>query len=236
VLYRSGQFSGVALCDNAVFEIQTSLFDGVNALIAQDYSSSNEAGPAGSTVNVTYNAPASKSSSPPSTSTKSSSSPTSSTLPVLPLLINSQYQYQATSTGKQFVWSISLSGGTPPYEVNVNWGDGSSTNYSFSADPAFNIYHTYHNPGAFAVIINATDAKGNKTSLQLLAIINSPLATVAYSRGSNTTAKGISSVVQSIKHHLKIIWPCYLIVVILIFCFWLGEHEEQRVLHRKRSA
>ncbi len=115
-LTRNGQFSGVDICTNNVFQIQTDLFSGGNQLVVQDYNTTNEAGPQSLSVNVTYNPPVVTNVNSNSPSSNSSSTSTKSTTPpsVIPLLVNSQFQYQAITIGQLFSWNINITGGTSP--------------------------------------------------------------------------------------------------------------------------
>jgi hypothetical protein len=243
-LSRNGQFSGVALCNNNVFRIQSDLFDGDNQLLAQDYNTTDEAGPLGSPINVTYNAPASLST--PSSSSAAGTSSTNQTSAgssaTAPPVMTSQFQYQATEAGQVFTTTINIDGGTPPYYVTVNWGDGTSTDYTFNSDPTFEISHTYLAAGNFVIIAKAVDAKGVKTTVQLVAIIHAPLnaktktPATGGTTGPTSPPAAISSFFRSVKHYLWVAWPSYLIVVALAFSFWLGEHEELRLLRRRKQS
>jgi hypothetical protein len=241
-LSRNGQFSGVALCNSNVFQIQSDLFDGNNQLLAQDYNTTDEAGPAGTPINVTYNAPAllSTSSSSSAASASSATQAPAESKAITPPVITSQFQYQATNAGQVFTTTINIDGGTPPYYVTVNWGDGSSTNYTFNTDPTFEISHTYLAAGNFVIIAKAVDAKGVKTTVQLVAIIHAPLVTKTKAHviggiASPISPSAVSSFFRSVKHYLWVAWPSYLIVVALVFSFWLGEHEELRLQRRRKQ-
>jgi hypothetical protein len=247
MLQRNGQMSGVALCNNNNFQIQSDLFTGDNQLVAQDYNTTNEAGPAGVIVNVTYEAPptatsaVSPSSASASTTTVKSSATSSysASSVAIPPLVNSEFQYQATLVDHQFSWNINVSGGKSPYRVKVDWGDGSSSSYTFNTDPTFEINHAYHTPGNFVITINTVDALDAKAVLQLVAIIHAPLSikpTTASLSGLATPLSGVSSVFRSIKHYLWLAWPSYVVVLIVVFSFWLGEHEELRLLHRRKQT
>jgi len=243
VLYRNSQFSGVDICNGNIFQIQTDLFSGGNQLLAQDYNTTDEAGPQGSTVSVIYNPPVvivqgttlvqtNTNSSSSSTSSKSTSSTTSS----IPLIVNTQFQYQAVPVGLQFSWNLNISGGIPPYNVTVNWGDSSQSSYTFNADPTFTITHDYKRAGNYVIDVNVKDFTGNKTFLQLVAIIHTPIVGPAVTSTTRPTSVS-SSVSKAIRHYAWVAWPSYVIVVALVYSFWLGEHEEIRILtRRKRPA
>ena len=240
ILYRNGQFSGVDVCIANLFQIQTDLFNGNNQLMAQDYNTTDEAGPQGASIIVTYNAPTtSTTSSSSSTSTTSSNSsiPISSTSSqsVLPLLANSQFQYQATQVGQQFSWNISINGGVLPYTLTVQWGDGSQSVLTLKTDPTFVITHIYKNAGNYVINIKVRDFSSRITVLQLVAIIHSSLKGPAYITSTVPPASTTPSLLKPIRHYLWIAWPSYAVVVALVFSFWLGERQEIHILtHRRR--
>jgi hypothetical protein len=236
-LYRNSQFSGVDICTDNNFQIQTDLFSGDNQLLAQDYNITNEVGPTGTPINVTYNPPVITVSSPTTVSTSPTSSSTSTpSIASIPLLVNTQFQYQAVTVGQIFSWNINIAGGTPPYNVTVNWGDGTTSTYSFSTDPTFTISHDYKTAGNYVIKVNVKDFAGRKTFLQLVGIIHSPIVGSAVS-GTATPTSVSSSVSKAIRHYSWVAWPTYLIIVALVFSFWLGEREEISILARhKRPA
>lgn len=228
-LYRNGQFSGVDICINNNFQIQTDLFSGNNQLLAQDYNLTNEVGPTGTTINIIYNPPVVTVSTPTTVSTRPTSSISS-----MPLLVNSQFQYQAVTVGQIFSWNINITGGTPPYTVTVNWGDGSVSTYSFSTDPTFIISHDYKTAGNYVIKVNVRDFTGRNTFLQLIGIIHSPIVGPVAS-GTVTPKSVSSSVSKAIRHYSWVAWPSYLIIVALVFSFWLGEREEISTLTRHKQ-
>jgi len=235
-LYRNGQFSGVDICTDNNFQIQTDLFSGDNQLLVQDYNITNEAGPTGTSINVTYNPPVVTISTPSTTTTSPTTSSSTSSTSSIPLLVNSQFQYQAVTVGQNFSWNINITGGTPPYNVVVSWGDGSTSTYSFSTDPTFTISHYYKIAGNYVIKVNVRDITGKNTFLQLIGIIHAPIVG-PISSGSVTSKSVGSSVSKAIRHYSWVAWPSYLIIVALVFSFWLGEREEISILtRRKRPA
>jgi PKD repeat protein len=135
--------------------------------------------------------------------------------------------------GQQFSWNINITGGTPPYKVTVNWGDGSQSSYSFNSDPTFTINHDYPKAGNYIIVVSVRDFTGKKTLLQLVAIIHSPIIGPAATGTVGPTSVS-SSVSKAIRHYAWVAWPSYVIIVALVFSFWLGEHEEIRILARHK--
>jgi hypothetical protein len=253
-LSDNGLFSGVDICrvDNT-FHIVTSLFLGNNVLKAQDYNNTDVPGPATPGVTVTY--------TPPIPPAPSSSNPTTSTPPIIssnnekvtdsqsnPLILQTDFQYNTSTTGTQFVWQLYVFGGTAPYTVTVDWGDGASSTYTFTTDPIFTIAHTYTKIGYYPIKVTAVDAAGQKRVLQLATVVRKPGSAVIVppaatsqtpkpGTGHTSNLSLLNSVINRFevtsKNWLWIAWPSLIIVSLMVISFWLGERQEKKLLVRK---
>ncbi len=239
-LYRNSGFSGVAWCTEAqTWQIVTDLFNGQNALLAQDYNATDEPGPTTAGIDVTYN-PIISSSTNSSSSSSSVSSPSSPSSPRtttkaptettnLPLLVISDFHYQTFSVNGNFSWSISIKGGRPPYDVLIDWGDKSTSSLPIPTDPTISIRHHYQSTGYFPIIVRSTDSTGASATLQLAALIQRPgtgifnptVSTPKASQGS-----GLSGFLENTKKWLWLAAPVYAVVVLMLISFWLGERTE----------
>ncbi|MBX4188607.1 hypothetical protein KW792_00730 [Candidatus Saccharibacteria bacterium] len=118
-----------------------------------------------------------------------------------------------------------LSGGRAPYTINVDWGDGSYSNYSRGAEGAFDITHRYTRlpsaGGNFTIKVSATDAAGDRAYIQFFVIIVSKLV-------PPSAANIFSKSPPSIGGHgwLWFAWPAYGFLFVMVFSYWLGEREE----------
>jgi hypothetical protein len=219
-LYRNGAFSGVALCDSTGhYSLQTGLFPGVNLLQVRDYNFADVPGPLSNSVNVTYQPP-------------SGIPPNNTRTPLAePLIFKTTYSYQGYYTGQSTSWELDLEGGTAPYSVTVDWGDGNHGLISRSAAGVFGLSHTYKQAGgyrgSYVVTFSASDAQGQQTFLQLMTIVNNPPA----SAGTTThhypsSGSIISSAPQELQEIFRYVWPLYLIILLMLTSFWLGERRE----------
>jgi len=237
-LYDNNIFSGVAWCsETGTFNIQTDLFSGSNNLVAQDYNTTDLQGPLSPIIVVNYNPPIVTSSPAPSSSSKQASTQiventTPSTTPLkLPLLIISDFHYQAFTVGTSFTWKLKISGGVPPYSVYIDWGDGKTTKQIYTSDPTFNISHIYSKPGYYSIIARSVDASGDTRILQLAAFIAQSgsgsirTITTGITSTGNTLQGKIDSAFKNTKGWLWIAWPSFILVILMIFSFWLGEQE-----------
>jgi hypothetical protein len=240
-LYRNGAFSGVVICAaDGTWEIQTDLFPGANELQARVYSQTDVPGPMSNSVIVTYNPPV-----PPTPPGEEPGNPSSDSTPrpgvsrvpgqkFIPLIFKTTFEYKGQYTGKQQTWQVSIEGGTPPYAISVDWGDGSSSLISRAKEGVFTAEHTYKKAGkykgSYPVKFSAIDTDGNQTFMQLLSIVNNPpLASGAVKpEPGNNRPDYITTL-------LKYIWPGYAIVVLMLLSFWLGERREYWVLTQRRK-
>lgn len=243
-LLRNGFSSGVALCSAAgTYQIATDLFRGTDQLVARDYSFNDQPGPDSSTVTIQY--------LPPVTSGKSSQSnaasyysttpysPTSSNsgLPE-PLLLKPNFTFVGYYVGQAASWQVDIEGGSAPYAVDVSWGDGSHTLYSRAVAGVLTILHTYAKTGgyhgSYVVDVTSTDAAGNQTFLQLLAIITSEpktVSTVLGGSGQGGTSGGLNLLGDTnLGRMVDYAWSSYGVVVLMLFSFWLGERRELHFL------
>lgn len=93
----------------------------------------------------------------------------------------------------------------------------------------FTISHTYKTPGtgylnSYPLIIRGTDSADHTAYLQLTTIVNSPLAKTTTASASPTINK------------LLIIWPIWIVLLLMIISFWLGERREKRIMQRQLEA
>ncbi len=208
-IFTNGVMVGSILCDaSGHFTLQVQLVVGANALTALPFNTNDEAGPSSPAVNVTLTAPAGG----PGFSTE--------------LLLQSVNYYRGSLPGQEVVWPITIVGGTAPYAVNFDWGDGTSDLITRTTAGPFTMSHTYKKSGgylgSYPLIIRATDAAGRTAYLQLTTIVNDP--TGAASTGKTITKTQIQWL---------LIWPIWVVLLLMILSFWLGERREKKIMQRK---
>lgn len=213
-VFKNGILAGSTICDaNRHFSIQMDLLLGSNALTAWAYNTNDQPGPDSPTVNVTLTIPS---------NVFGFSSE---------LLIQSTSYYRGALPGDQITWPIELVGGVAPYAVSFDWGDGTQSDLVTRTAPGpFTLNHTYKQVGgylgAYPLIIRATDAAGHTAYLQLTSIINSP---------TGNAKAGTKSIVPSLSQY-ALIWPLWVILLLMIISFWLGERREKRIMRRQMEA
>jgi len=216
-LFKNNVFSGSTQCNNGSFSITTDLFSGVNELIARVYDALDQAGPDSNKVNVSYN------DSRPGTSPR--------------VTLTTNFAKRGADPDTLLTWPITISGGDGPYAISVDWGDGKSLDLISQAFPGtFEIKHTYDNPGAYNIIVKASDKNGGVAYLQLVGIANGKSGQSNTSNGGSGGSSGTSAKEEGINAtaKTKIVWqPAAVAVPFLVSTFWLGKKYEVRMLKRK---
>ena len=223
-LFRNNIPSGVSLCGpDGKFTIETDLFDGENFLLARVYNLADVPGPDSTQIKVFY----AQDRAVPAAETTSKHTE--------PLILKSDFKYQGYNTGESVTWRLDLRGGVPPYAVNVDWGDGKQSLYNQPAEGLLTIEHTYDKSGgykgSYIIKIAAIDSVGTISHLQLITIINNPAAI------AGLTKKGVSNINGSLQYFdsdqfaamVKYVWPSYIVVVLMLASFWLGERREHGI-------
>lgn len=228
-IFRNNVLSGSALCDvNSNFQLSTDLATGRNDLTAHVFNITDDEGPVSSRVTVFYVAP----NPPPKTATNPSGG-SGGQAAASPFLLTTSFLYKGYYIGQQVDWPLRISGGTPPYALNVSWGDGQNDVISRGAAGDFKISHSYSAAGSYknsyTIKINAADGAGQKAFLQFFVIVTSQ--TIAGPTG-NIFSKPPPSLPGS-HSWLWVAWPAYLLVLVMFLSYWLGEREELIILRKK---
>lgn len=205
-IYRNQTFSGSAVCQNGSFSLQTDLSDGINNLVARVYDSLNQAGPGSHTVAVTFIRAV------PSSGSQ--------------LSLASQSSRRGANPGSILSWPITLSGGTAPYAISVDWGDSSSPDlFSRKAAGNISLEHTYAQAGDYKVVVKASDADGQSAVLQLVGVGNGPIQQSPANAGGPTAKTKI------------LWWPVAVLLVLMVIAYWLGrKHQLRAIKHRLKKG
>ena len=208
-MFKNNVFSGSVQCTNGSFSIQIDLFSGVNELVARVYDDLDQAGPDSNIVRVTL--------------------PALSTNIGAKISLTSSFAKRGANPGDKLTWPITLTGGSSPYAISVDWGDGKTPDIIAQTFPGtFNIEHKYDNPGIYNIIIRATDKDGNVAFLQLVGVGNGPLSQTTGTTGSDGTGQDKN------KQQVRILWQPAAISIPLIFStFYLGRKYELFTLRKR---
>ncbi len=206
-VFANNIFVGSVMCANGSYSLQIDIFDGRNDIAARQFDALDQPGPDSNIVTVTYN----------------NSAFAASGVPLLAL--TTTYARKGANPGDQLDWPIAISGGTPPYAISVDWGDGKGQ--SLHSQPfagTFNVSHIFESAGVYVVLVKATDKNGMTAFLQLVGQANGSVATY-----TNASAAGSSApVVES-----RVLWaPAAACIPLILLSFWLGRRYELSALRR----
>lgn len=209
-IYDNDIFAGSTTCKSGRFSLKIGLMLGKNQLIARVYNAVNQEGPQSATVSVSYSVAAGVSSAlaPLDLGGKQ-------------LIINTSAVFRGTFPGQDLNVPVTIIGGTPPYALNIDWGDSSNKVISRDNNITFSVDHIYQKPGTFQITLQATDKNGRVAFLTVAAIVNGQ-PPVAASNSSNN-GNGPSSAILEL-------WPLYTASAAVVISFWMGERRERRLL------
>lgn len=210
-MFSNNIFIGSVMCEKGSYSIKVDLFGGENALIARVYDSLDQAGPDSNTVTVifqdaTFSAFAQR------------------------MSLTSNYAKKGANVGTQLTWPIVISGGTAPYALSIDWGDGSALDLrSVSFAGTYDITHTYKTAGIYRVIVKGTDKAGSTAFLQLVGVGNGEASSDSGS-SSGSSSGGTS---DSGEKYIYIWWPVMLLIPFAVVAFWVGRRFEVVAIHRR---
>jgi len=205
-IFANNVFVGSVSCENGSYSIQVDLFSGRNDIVARVFDSFDQGGPDSNIVTVNFD--------------DTQFNQTGANL----LNLTSNYAQRGANPGQKLTWPVILSGGTSPYAISVDWGDGKtpdliSTPFTGTVDLA----HVYDSAGIYKVIVKATDKNGLSAYLQLVAQANGAVTTNSSSGNKDNGTSVIT----------KVLWAPAAICIPLIFvAFWLGRRYELASLRK----
>lgn len=205
-IFKNGVFSGAAQCVNSSYSLQIDLFSGRNDLIARQYDALNQASPDSNKVTVTFN------------DSLQGGAPRIS--------LTTAYSKRGAVPGETLSWPITISNGTPPYAISVDWGDKSApTLLSRSSAGDLSLEHIYTQSGIYNIIIKATDKANQAAFLQVIGVGNGPTQQTA-----NTNRP---TVVNQTTNSRLLIVLLILSFIFIVSSFWLGKKHQLQVIRSR---
>ncbi|MGI9028214.1 MAG: PKD domain-containing protein [Candidatus Saccharimonadales bacterium] len=206
-IFKNNVFAGAAPCVNGSYSILIDLFGGTNEIIARVFDDLDQQGPDSNKVTVTY--------------------PISQFEAGQRVTLTSTFAKKGANPGATLTWPIILSGGTGPYAVTVDWGDGKIPDVlSQEFAGTFNIEHIYDSPGVYTIIVRVADKNGSVAFLQLIGIANGQVAQDNGGQNGNGEPEA--------KPKTKILWtPLLAAIPLMAASFWLGRRHELQVLRKR---
>lgn len=214
-IFKNDIFAGSTTCSaTGNYSLDVDLLNGQNTLIARVYDALNQPGPDSNVVTVFYDG------LPPQADPLNSLEFGGSQL-----LLNTNAVFRGIFPKQELSVPVDILGGTPPYAVNVQWGDATNKIVPRNDNVSFAATHAYAKPGTYQVSLQATDARERVAFLTVAVIVNGQPA-LASGSTSRTTSNGIAT-------QLLTLWPLYTGAVAVVASFWLGERREKLILQKQ---
>jgi hypothetical protein len=208
-VFRNNVFAGSVTCTNGSYSIKIDLFSGKNDLVARQYDSLNQVSPDSNTISVNFN------DALPGTGPRVS--------------ITTVYAKRGADPNTKLTWPLTISGGTSPYAISVDWGDKTAPDLiSRQNGGDFNIEHTCTQPGIYNVTVKVTDGTGSTAFLQLVSVCNGEI------QQSTSSGNGAGPTVITKKELGLAFWITVAVAIpLLAVTFWLGTQHQLQVIRDK---
>lgn len=218
-VFKNGVFAGSAQCQNGSFSMSMDLFNGRNDLTAKQYDLLDQESPASAIVSVLYS--------------DNSANATANDR----VTLTTNFAKKGTDPGEKLIWPFAISGGTGPYAVTVEWGDGETSLYSLAAPGEFSIDHVFNSAGSYTVVVKAVDVNGRTALLQVVAIANGSLSQTGSNGSTNGKGGTAAGDETSGETKTRILWqPAAIMIPFILSTFWLGKRYAIRRLRKKIEA
>lgn len=212
-IFKNEVFGGSVVCDTGSFTITIDLFSGQNELVARVFDELDQAGPESNKPVVTFDGAG-----------------VDTALDRVTLTTN--FAKRGANPGETLAWPITVTGGTGPYAISVNWGDGEESLISLDLAGEFIAEHVYETAGTYRIIVKATDANKTTAFLQLVGVANGAIQDQP-ARLDDTGATIQPTSTTNLKF---IVWPLYIMLFLIVSTFWLGRRYEIKKLKRKLAT
>lgn len=201
-MFKNNVFSGSVMCKNGNYSIQIDLFSSRNDLVARAYDDLDQSSPDSNTVSVIFN----DSTARPDVSARVS--------------LTTNYARRGANPKEVLTWPIIVSGGTAPYAISVDWGDGTTADvYTQTTPGELTIKHTYEQSGVYRALVKASDKNGVIAYLQLTAIGNGDT--------NRQSVAGVSADKSTNSGKTIVLWqPAAIALPLVVSTFWLGKKYE----------
>jgi hypothetical protein len=170
---KNSVLAGQAACNGGRFSLQADLFIGANTLIARVIDALGQSGPDSNPTIVYYDAP----------NTNASGS-----IVGRQMFLESDATVVGGSPGTSLSRSITIVGGTAPFAVSWDFGDGGNSLMTVGTDGKVSASHSYASPGTYEVIVKVSDSLGNEAFIQLITVVNGPVPGVS---GTTSSSGGL---------------------------------------------
>lgn len=207
MIWVNGTFAGSTSCVAGNYSISITLQPGQNTLVPKLINITNDLGPIGAPVVISYSPPvtpatpeqpqtpdaiapqATSSQSAAQTDTESESPNTTSTLK-----FTAETEFLVFGANGEVSLVLNLEQGQSPYTVYINWGDGTQDTYTYDTAGRKIIKHIYASATSKQVFITVTDKTGKTLYLTLGAVSQNPNINISGDSEDVSTLESLSAV------------------------------------------
>lgn len=154
-IMRSGSSIGSAPCVAGNFNLQVMLVEGTNSLVPRTANASNIYGPDGAPIIITLVLPPTPTPPPTDTGPQPSSPAQEITATNAGadenLTISPNQPFSVLSSINDVTISVTVGGGEHPYDIVLNWGDGSTDTHHVDVAGVYSFSHKYLTTGSYKV-------------------------------------------------------------------------------------
>lgn len=212
-LFKNNVFAGSVQCANGSFELSVDLFTGTNELVARVFDDLDQPGPDSNTVSVQF------ADNRTGAGTRVS--------------VTSNFAKRGAFPGQTLTWPIIISGGSGPYAISVDWGDGTSPDLLSEPFPGnLDIQHIYQSAGVYNIVIKVSDTTGGTAFLQVVGIANGPLSQTG-ADGSPLNGQDDNTLLVGSGKTKIVWWPSTVTLPFIVTTFWLGKRYMLRVMKKR---
>lgn len=225
-VYRNATLAGSVTCDtNGEYEIEISLVPGNNTLLVRTTDIFNQYGPDSGMITIFYDTTIIPIPEPGSNPDSEQNRPTP-TVNTSKVIVQSKSYFRVSQATKTVLLTFRIKDGQAPYRVTVNWGDGQSSQLTFSKGGDQVMKHTYKTSGQYKVKITALDASGSSAFFQTVVVVDGKTSVNLSATGNLTQRCQLDAVCifqNQVVDGANRAWPAFLLVSIMTISFWLGE-------------
>jgi hypothetical protein len=217
VVTRDNQTVGSAVCNSGSFSVSVTMVLGVNIFIPTYVTIVGDYGPAGQPITVTYQ--------PPTTTPIGGGQGGSRAATGEELTLKIGVPFIAYKANQSISFSISVSGGTPPYALVISWGDGTEDAHALQTAEQRTVTHTYTNAAQRSVQIKVVDKAGTIRRYSLAAVSTTLSLTYGTPQIKSDTFLSQRAITN--------IWVVYGSVLALVILLWLIDRYELKLVAKK---
>lgn len=229
-VWRGSTNLGSQNCTTGTFSMQIILAEGSNTLIVKTANVSNVYGPDSSPILVTLRfaqTPAASNNTPGATNLSPADNAAFNNGVTSGLNIVPQEPFSVLPEGNLVTLSFHINGGSTPYTVELNWGDGTTESKVVDKPGLYAFTHRYRNTGNYSVKALIKDVLGATTEINH--------AVVVANRTSDTSKANVTKALayeNPVLTWLSIHWLAILIgistFIVVGSSYWLGRNAATR--------